>query len=581
MSQQFPLPDKDYKALIRCYTYNQVNYIEDALKGFISQKTNFPFIALIVDDCSTDGTQSVIRKYEKLHPEIVKGIYLQENHYSQKKSKVPYVAPWRERCIYEAVCEGDDYWTDPNKLQRQVDFMEHHPEFSISAENGLTLFTDTNVAKPFSSLPESELTIEDLLIKRRFPTASVLYRKKDRLEIEKIKIYKCDTITWALLSQLGKVHYNPIISSVYRRGPGVTENNKIKWAYTSEHINKIINCYFKPSSKVKSARQQTLYFDFKSGWKRAKEIGDKKNARKLFLKMIFKSPIFFLKDILKSKGRKKILNLRTYFWNIFFNLNIPGKLNATNNTSNKLIVSLTSYPPRFKTLHLCLKSLFRQSQKPDKIILNLSSDIALENIPKKILRLQKYGLEIYRECKDIKPHKKYLYTMTRFPNAVVVTADDDVLYPYHWLKSLYKSYLEHPNCISARRVHKIQRNLNGEATPYASWIHECTSVTEPSADLLAVGVGGVLYPPHLFNLNADYFNMELIKKYCLNADDIWLKFIELKEKVSVRFVPNKLPHPYKILGDSLKTSALCNENQKLNKNDLFIQNCESFFQLKL
>ena len=129
--EQYPLPDQDYMVLIRCYTYNHEAYIEDALKGFVMQKTNFPFVAVVVDDASTDGTADVIRRYEAKYPEIIKGVYLKENHYSQKKPKMKYIAPWRERCKYEAICEGDDYWTDSSKLQTQVDFLESHPEYSM------------------------------------------------------------------------------------------------------------------------------------------------------------------------------------------------------------------------------------------------------------------------------------------------------------------------------------------------------------------------------------------------------------------------------------------------------------------
>lgn len=129
MEQQIPLPKQDYMVNISCMTYNHEDYIEEALKGFVMQKTNFPFCALVIDDASTDGTAEIIRQYEQKYPDIIKGIYLTENHYSIKKSKIPYYRPWRERSKYIAICEGDDYWTDPLKLQKQVDFLESHPDY--------------------------------------------------------------------------------------------------------------------------------------------------------------------------------------------------------------------------------------------------------------------------------------------------------------------------------------------------------------------------------------------------------------------------------------------------------------------
>lgn len=139
MDEILPLPSQDYTVLVRCFCFNQVKYIEDALCGFVSQKTNFPFVVLIVDDCSTDGTQAVIQKYERDYPDIIKPIYLAENHRSIGKKKTPYVIPWRNRCKYEATCEGDDFWVDPLKLQRQVDWMESHPDCSMCCSDAKIL----------------------------------------------------------------------------------------------------------------------------------------------------------------------------------------------------------------------------------------------------------------------------------------------------------------------------------------------------------------------------------------------------------------------------------------------------------
>lgn len=129
---------------ISCMTYNHENYIEDALKGFVMQKTNFPFCALVIDDASTDGTADIIRRYEKGYPDIIKGVYLTENHYSKKKSKKPYFQPWRERSKYIAICEGDDYWTDPLKLQKQVDFLEANPEYVLCSHHFYTYNQNEN-----------------------------------------------------------------------------------------------------------------------------------------------------------------------------------------------------------------------------------------------------------------------------------------------------------------------------------------------------------------------------------------------------------------------------------------------------
>ena len=143
---------------VRCMTFNHEAYIKDALNGFVMQQTNFPFIVAIINDASTDKTKSVINEFVEnncIHnPEIdlrieeygtvldvtVKDnphcifhiVHLNENHYG-KKSKLPYFAKYENAAKYVAMCEGDDYWTDPLKLQKQVDFMEANPEYSITS----------------------------------------------------------------------------------------------------------------------------------------------------------------------------------------------------------------------------------------------------------------------------------------------------------------------------------------------------------------------------------------------------------------------------------------------------------------
>lgn len=138
-----------------CAAYNHESYITDALKGFVKQETTFPVVYAIVDDASTDRTAEVIREFVKEnfalqdtsvayekdtdygHVTFAQHktnkncffavIYLKENHYSQKKPKTPYLTEW-EDTKYIALCEGDDYWTDPLKLQKQVNYMENHPD---------------------------------------------------------------------------------------------------------------------------------------------------------------------------------------------------------------------------------------------------------------------------------------------------------------------------------------------------------------------------------------------------------------------------------------------------------------------
>ena len=124
--------DNQIVVSIQCLTYNHALYIRQCLDGFVMQKTNFRFEAIVHDDASTDGTQDIIREYEKKYPDIIKPIYQKENQYSKGiPGFITNLVSSKCKGKYIAICEGDDYWIDPNKLQMQVDFLESHPEYSM------------------------------------------------------------------------------------------------------------------------------------------------------------------------------------------------------------------------------------------------------------------------------------------------------------------------------------------------------------------------------------------------------------------------------------------------------------------
>ena len=116
---------------VSCLVYNHEKYLRKCLDGFIMQKTNFKFEVLVHDDASTDGSQDIIREYEEKYPDIIKPIYQTENQFSKRTGIMKTFQLPRARGKYFAYCEGDDYWCDENKLQRQFDILESHPDCSI------------------------------------------------------------------------------------------------------------------------------------------------------------------------------------------------------------------------------------------------------------------------------------------------------------------------------------------------------------------------------------------------------------------------------------------------------------------
>lgn len=132
---------------ICCITYNHEPYIRECLDGFLMQKTDFDFEILIHDDASTDKTADIIREYELKYPEIINPIYQTENQYSKGVRPINKFNFERAQGKYIAMCEGDDYWTDPLKLQKQVDFLDEHPEYVLSCHNYKTLDFDGKTLK--------------------------------------------------------------------------------------------------------------------------------------------------------------------------------------------------------------------------------------------------------------------------------------------------------------------------------------------------------------------------------------------------------------------------------------------------
>lgn len=165
---------------IRCITYNHEPYIRQCLEGFVMQKTNFKFEAIVHDDASTDHTADIIREYAAKYPDIIKPIYETENQYSKHDGSLRRIMDAACTGKYIALCEGDDYWIDPLKLQKQVDAMEQHPELDICAHGADHMEDGKLVKKVMPSKENTILTTEEVIAghgRHLVATASLLYRR--------------------------------------------------------------------------------------------------------------------------------------------------------------------------------------------------------------------------------------------------------------------------------------------------------------------------------------------------------------------------------------------------------------------
>lgn len=214
------------KVSILCITYNHGAYIRDALDGFVMQKTNFPFEVLIHDDASTDDTADIIREYAAKYPNIIRPILQTENQYSQGIEVLRAFLFPMVRGKYVAVNEGDDYWTDPYKLQKQVDFLDAHPDYSVCFHP--VRVTWDNGKYPDSIFPSAKyrfnkttLELFDLLQHNFIQTNSVMYRwRKDCENLFPDDILPGDWYLHLLHAQVGKIGFIPDVMSVYRRNDG-------------------------------------------------------------------------------------------------------------------------------------------------------------------------------------------------------------------------------------------------------------------------------------------------------------------------------------------------------------------------
>lgn len=202
-------------------TYNHVKYVEDMLIGFISQKTTFPVEYIIHDDASTDGTKEILERYEKEYPGFFTIIYEKENQWSKGVKIIQKILLPKAKGKYIAFCEGDDFWIDKNKLQKQKDFLDNNPEYLCVAHDALMWHCKENWIRAQNTYEKSRcLTAKDV-IDRRSPslaTASRMFRR-DALNLDPVFL-DCgevgDMPTDFYVFSKGKIFYLDEIMSVYR-----------------------------------------------------------------------------------------------------------------------------------------------------------------------------------------------------------------------------------------------------------------------------------------------------------------------------------------------------------------------------
>lgn len=285
--------------------------------------------------------------------------------------------------------------------------------------------------------------------------------------------------------------------------------------------------------------------------------------------------------LLASIGYYSILR---FLIRVFANLTMPiyylltkdnanYTLNSDPKTGEKILVSLTSFPSRIGRLWLVIESLLRQTKKPDRIILWLSSEQfqTLDHLPKKIINQTNRGLEIRLVEGDIRSHKKYYYVLKENPNDFIITVDDDIFYRTTMLEDLIAYNKRFPCAVISQYCKEI-RWLNNELMPYNSW-ELLKEEKRPGFDLFFGTGGGTLFPPG--SINSLALEKDLFIKLTPTADDVWLNAMCQLNRTPIantKYYSSMLPV---INRDKF---SLHNINNGLSQNDLQIKSLISFFR---
>lgn len=238
--------------------------------------------------------------------------------------------------------------------------------------------------------------------------------------------------------------------------------------------------------------------------------------------------------------------------------------------SEEVIVSMTTYPERLEKVIWTIKSVLNQSVPVDRFILWLAEEQYPEKkIPDELQEYLQYGLEI-KFCDDIRSHKKYFYTMLENPDAIVITVDDDVIYPEDTVEKLLKMHQKFPDVVICNQGRLI-KFFGDEFAPYAEWtVNIPRDMNYPSYWILPIGEGGVLYPSN--SMDKEVFNKENIISMAFTADDLWLKFMCVKYGTKSMMTSDIQRAPCEVNVKEIHDIGLNKQNVFGGNNDKVIMN---------
>jgi hypothetical protein len=264
--------------------------------------------------------------------------------------------------------------------------------------------------------------------------------------------------------------------------------------------------------------------------------------------------------------RQKALMTELHLQSLAINSRDAGVIDVSR--PQRIVVTLTTFDKRINDVHLTIESIFQQSLKADKVVLCIAKEDFDPAALPELLKLQmKRGLEVEFCEKDLGPHTKYFYTVQKYPNDLIVTIDDDIMYPVDMLDQLYRAYVKEPAVIHCHRGHGMVTDGNAVLRPYKEWKRTVRD-SKASLSVFQTGVGGVLYFPGCFD--QEVLNQEVFEALSPKADDVWLKAMSLKKGTRAKTIQDSRDwgHRFLVIDGSQKFKLKTGNKSTIDGNDV-------------
>lgn len=552
--------------------YNVEHYIEDCL-GSLLKQTFKNFEVIIINDGSSDLTPEIANVFQ--HYDKRFKLITQENGGVSKARNVGISQTCGQ---YICFLDADD-WIDENYLECLYDAITRN-DCDIAVSSIIRTRKKTQKFRVYYTEEKIYKALKDKIDICNIPKCCYACGKLFKTNLIKNKLFEEDVyfedVIWIpqILNMSDKLVTVPNIRYWYR----VNKNSIVKMPskkkqFDSYKAKKFLINYLSErgiefSNKTRTLTKEVIFF---AGIPLLKIKECDNILTTLFFGIV---PVFREKipTKLQYKNLRKFLlfkNLDKHYYIELFKLlkisikNRNGFKNysearkyglETNTRKTKLIVSLTSFPERINTVYITINTLLNQTVKPDKLILWLAESQfhnREQDLPKELLRLKDYGLEI-KWCEDLKSYKKLIPVLKEYPNDIIVTADDDLYYQRDWLESLYNAYLDNPKYVYTRRACgvKLKNNTITVNPHYANKNYSPTYLNQ------LMGGAGTLYPPN--SLYKDVLNENLIKSLILTHDDIYFWIMAILKGTKVCLIKNKDVNIYNV--ENTQEKALCKQH---------------------